>query len=440
MAAEPRNALLVAFHFPPCVGSSGLLRALCFARDLRALGWGVDVLTASPRAYEQTSDELLESLPSDVAVHRAAALDTRRHLSVRGRYLESLAVPDRYLSWFPFAVAAGLRVVRRRRVGVIWSTYPVATSHLIGCALARLTGRPWIADFRDPMVERDERTGAWFPAWAPLRRARLFIERLSVRYARALVFCTEGARRIVEQRYGNAVAGRTHVIPNGYDERIFAEIERGADFAAAPSPGLTLVHSGTIYRSADRDPAAFLAAVRTLKSAGRLHPGRDRIVLRASGAERWLTALIADHDLAGLVYLEPRCPYREALHEVLRADGLLVFQGYTSNPAIPAKLYEYLRSGRPIFGMVDGAGETALLLREVGGSMHADLQSAAEIAERLGEFVDGLRDGRLRGVAADTARRFSRESRAAELAVVMEKVLLDTGSARPATSTGRSTK
>ena len=36
---------------------------------------------------------------------------------------------------------------------MILSTYPTATAVMIGYLLHRLTGKPWIVDFRDSMTE-----------------------------------------------------------------------------------------------------------------------------------------------------------------------------------------------------------------------------------------------------------------------------------------------
>ena len=76
MNGAPKGILMIAFHYPPCAGSSGLLRSFCFANDLLSHGWSPIVLSASPRAYAQTSDDLLQRIASGVRVYRAAAWDT----------------------------------------------------------------------------------------------------------------------------------------------------------------------------------------------------------------------------------------------------------------------------------------------------------------------------------------------------------------------------
>jgi hypothetical protein len=81
---------MVAFHFPPQRGSSGIQRTLKFAHYLPALGWQPLVLSAAPRAYLDAGGAAYLG-PAEVT--RAFALDTARHLALRGRYLQLLALP-----------------------------------------------------------------------------------------------------------------------------------------------------------------------------------------------------------------------------------------------------------------------------------------------------------------------------------------------------------
>src|SRR2546423_8089842 len=141
---------MVAFHFPPSAGSSGIQRTLRFVQHLPALGWEPVVLTAHPRAHERLSDDLLAEVPPGVKVVRAFALYSARHLSIRGRYPGILARPDRWQSWRVGAAFAGLRLMRQQRFDAIWSTYPIATAHQIAARLNRRTAVPRVADFRDP--------------------------------------------------------------------------------------------------------------------------------------------------------------------------------------------------------------------------------------------------------------------------------------------------
>ena len=218
-------------------------------RHLPEFGWTPLVLTAREAAYPERDPASADALPTGLQVGRGIALDSARHLAVAGRYPRWLALPDRWVSWWPGAVATGLRMIRRHRPQVIWTTYPLATAHVIGATLQRLTGLPWIADFRDPMVELIDET--WYPTDPAVRRARLFVERRVAARATAATFCTATARDIFTERHGWPT-GNCAIIANGYDEM---EFEAAAQLPSKREPGgVHLVHSGTLYPGPDRDP------------------------------------------------------------------------------------------------------------------------------------------------------------------------------------------
>lgn len=181
-----KRILMIAYHFPPLAGSSGIQRTLRFVRHLPHFGWQPLVLTANARAYERTSTDLLADVPAGTVVHRAFALDTARHLALGGRYIASMARPDRWISWKIDAVRAGLRMIKTYRPDAIWSTYPIATAHLIGAELHRRTGIPWLADFRDPMAQEG------YPADPLTWQCFTDIEKEAVGLARFSVFTTPG--------------------------------------------------------------------------------------------------------------------------------------------------------------------------------------------------------------------------------------------------------
>lgn len=419
-----RVALLVAFHFPPCQGSSGLQRPLSLVKHLPASGWSPVVLSAHRRAYPRTDDRLLAQVPPRVPVHRAAAFDVARHLSIGGRYPGWIALPDRWTSWLAAAVPAGLRLVRRHRPGVLWSTYPIATSHLVGLALHRLTGIPWVADFRDPMTEGELGAADQFPADAALWRVRRRIERAVMRHASRFVCVAPGALQMYRERYATPAAPRWALIPNGFDEASFEEAERLAPRRPAAAGGpLRLLHSGLLYAGAgDRNPAPFFAALSELRHAGVIDAARLQVTLRATGHDELYRTLLREAALEDIVTLAPAIPYTEALAEMLRADGLLLFQGADSNRNIPAKLYEYLRAGRPIFAMTDERGDTAGVLREAGAGTIVPLSSATAIAAGLGRFLDAVRAGSAPVAPPQVVRGYSREARARELAHLFDEV------------------
>ncbi|WP_432377774.1 glycosyltransferase [Duganella sp. P38] len=417
MVTPPRTVLMIAFHYPPMRGSSGIQRTLKFSQYLPQMHWQPVVLSAHPRAYGNPGNDQMGEIPASVPVCRPFALDTARHLSWRGRYLGWLALPDRWASWLVGALPAGLRLVRRHRPQVLWSTYPIATAHLIGYALHRLTGLPWVADLRDPMTDEG------YPEHALTRRCYLWIERKTVQHCTLAVCTTPGAVQTYRRRFPELPPERFRLIENGYDEENFAD----AMVDAAPPPAgstagrpLVLLHSGVIYPS-ERDPIPMLDALRALRGQGVISAATLRVVLRATGHDAYIEQLIAARDLQDMVTVAPHQPYRAALAEMLSVDGLLILQASNCNHQVPAKLYEYLRAGRPILALTDTIGDTAATLRAAGIDTIAPLDSQAGIEQGLQRFLTLLANGKA-PLASDAAvAAHSRHARSVALAALLDE-------------------
>jgi hypothetical protein len=414
-----KRALLIAFHFPPQAASSGIQRSLSFSRHLRQFGWEPMVLTAHPRAYEQQNPSQLRAIPADLPVTRAFALDTKRHLGYRNRYPSLLAVPDRWVSWGLAGIPAGLKMIREQRPDVIWSTFPIASAHLIALALHRLTGLPWIADFRDPMLQPDHPSGRW-QRWAFGRIERQVIER-----CHTAVFTTHRACEWYRTRFPHLPAEKFVVIENGYDEDGFASALGTLATPAAPAGAgdtLTLLHSGVLY-DAGRDPSAFMRAVAALVREGLPGGKRLRVVLRAPGNMEGIRALAEQFGVADVVEVAPAVPYAQALAEMLAADGLLVFQGSPFNNQVPAKIYEYFRARRPILGLVDPGGETARVLGLGGFHSLVDIDDSNAILPVLRRFVADIASGQAHCADDVLVAASSRAHRARQLADLMAQAV-----------------
>ena len=407
---------MIAFHFPPAAMGSGHLRTLGFARHLPDFGWDPIVLSARSLAYPRTAPIAADVIPEGCVVHRALAFDAGRHFAIAGKYPGFLVQPDRWASWWPAAVAQGLRLIRRQQVHAIWSTYPIMTAHCIAHTLSRLTGLPWIADFRDPVSSSVSAANQFSAASQQRWEGRV------LRNAMRTVFTTPGALHDYAERYPEADRdGRLSVIGNGYEESAFIDLP-----SATPRRDgrpLMLLHSGLLYPEG-RNPVPFFNALARLKAGGLAGPERFKVVLRASGWESLYQQDIDRLDIADIVTLAPLVGNREALVEQATADGLLLFQGSKFDRQIPAKVYEYLRIGRPIFALVAPEGDTASALREIGGALVAPPEDIAGIARDLAEFVHALREGRAPCASPEVVAKHSRRAGAASLAGLLDQVCI----------------
>lgn len=436
-----KNILMVAFQFPPMSGSSGLLRVLKFCRYLPDYGWTPTVITANSRMYEEVDERQLALIPSGLEVIRASGLDTRRDLSIRGRYPRLLALPDRWVSWSFAAILKGLRVIFQKKIDVVFTTFPIASAVWVGLALHRLTRKPWIVDFRDPLTEdhhpRDRTT------WRVWR----WLEQQAMRRASLLLFTARSTLRMYRQRYPEIPGEKFLLLPNGYDEEDFIHVH-GAS-ASKPAHPVHLLHSGLVYPE-ERDPRAFFRALARLHEEGKISAETLNLSFRAAGFEDTYNPAIQELGLSGIVHFLPRIPYTQALQECADTDALLVMQAANCDHQIPAKTYEYLRLGKPILGLTTDGGDTAALLREVGGATVTDLHDENAIYESLPRFLAAVADGSHPLPSRDLAARYARQNLARELTNHLNRLNPDCehistlmedapGGARPAADSQRRT-
>ena len=417
--AQPRSVLLIAYHFPPIQGSSGVQRTLRFAQHLPSFGWHPVVLTIDPRAYEHVGQGAGNELPGGVDVRRARGFDAARQLSILGRYPRALALPDRWATWKWWAVPAAIRAIRERKITAVWSTFPIASAHAIGMEVARRSGLPWVAEFRDPMWQGD------YPTDPKVNEVWKALEEKTFASASAVVVTTPGALRTYRQRFPGFPAGRLRLIENGYDEETFVRAgaaPAGNQSATQGGAGpVTLLHSGVVYPS-ERDPSLFFAALAALKQRGAISATSLRVVLRASGAEQIYQQDLARLGITDIVRLEPAVSYLDALQEMLRVDALLVLQAANCNAQVPAKLFEYLRADKPILALTDPAGDTAQTLDAAGAGLIARLDDQREIEGAVLEIFRQVRTGAWRRARPAVIAKYSRRSQSGAVAGLLDEL------------------
>lgn len=409
-----RRLLLISFYYPPDNSSSGTLRPTKFTKYLSDFGWDCSVLAPPVRHYPSTDPSLLNEIPASVSVHRTFCIDTKTAFSICGRYPGLLAVPDRYISWLPFALRKGVHVARREKVDAILSTSPIPTTHLIALMLKRLIKCPWVADFRDPWVETEgsERHHR-------LRESvELWMERRVVHDADRITVTTEEFREWLCARYGNTIKPKTHAVYNGYDETDFEGLQPGL----LEADNFTLLHAGLID-AGYRDPAPLLEAVRLCLDRGAVPPDlRVRILGGGAYAEsQSLARTIADLGLQSVVEMVGRLPYRRTLAALMQASVLLLMQGREARMLIPAKAFEYLRAGRPILALAPAESATARLVRSFEGCFVADPDDASQIARQLTSLAGAWKLG-LRSVnhSPRDLAQYSRAAAAGALARILD--------------------
>jgi glycosyltransferase involved in cell wall biosynthesis len=255
------KVLIVTLYFPPS-GGGGVQRALKLATHLPAVGVETHVLAPDDPKWIHRDEDL--ELPSQAWVHRARYLGPQgrkpaeelhgrtgldrlsRHARLFGR---RLLVPDENVSWNVTAIPAAIRIVRREGIDVVLTTSPPSSVHLVGAAVKRVTGVPWVADLRDSLVAHPHRSAERL-AVRVKEQGEHVVARLVARRADAIVAVSDA---IAEEARGFAPRGPVATIANGSDFDDFAGLEYRR------SDRFRITHTGSFFGK--RDPRPFLTAL-----------------------------------------------------------------------------------------------------------------------------------------------------------------------------------
>jgi glycosyltransferase involved in cell wall biosynthesis len=177
------------------------------------------------------------------------------------------------------------------------------------------------------------------------------------------VSVTEGIQRGFAATLGAAFApARAIVVRNGIPPGTARPGGQGS-----PGQPFRIVYVGTLYHS--RDPRPFLRALGAAAKRLALAPSRLRVDFVGDCREFQNVAMeeiARGLGLAEFVHVRDWVPHDEAAQLVRGADLLLLLA--QNQPAqVPQKLYEYLGTRVPILAFADANGETADMLRRVGG-------------------------------------------------------------------------
>lgn len=375
--------LMVSFHFPPIVGSSGYLRVLKYAKYLPDFDWTPLILTVKSSAYDDFSDRNLDLLSVLRAgkVYRSFCLNASKNLSFGGKYPSLFSFPDKWSSWILTGYLHGLSVCRTNNPDVIWCTYPIVSAMQIGLLLHKTTGIPLVADFRDPMWE--EETWSDTPKQRYLKR----LESKVLEAAKQVHFTSPGTLLKYSNRYKRAHDQKFSLIYNGFDEDDFCNLIS----TQVKAEKTTFLHSGILSRY-ERDPTSFFLAIKRLAEEKILDPNIHQFVFRGSGHD--YLSEIQRLGISSLISFKPSISYKEALAEQNAADVLMVFQASTCNWQTPAKLFEYMRLNKPTLIFADSKGDTCLVADKAGldKSFFANLDDAKQIEKVIVNSLKTLND------------------------------------------------
>jgi len=440
-----RRVLMIAYTFPPLAGV-GIERTLKHVTYLPDNGWQPVVVAPANSAYRLIDQRTLDHVPAGTEVHRAVTVEPAhlRHAArrlVRGpavarasvggsplppasglrgilnaawrSYVELAFFPDEQILWAPAAIAAALAAHGADPVDGIYSSSPPVTGHLVAAAAARLTGRPWVADFRDPWIGN-----AYAHALpAPHRALRASVEHLLVRGATRSVFASAGVRDEYAARYPR-LAHRFVVIHNGYDLDEIG-LALASDTPARRDDRFRLIFTGSVQGT---DEFELFADGMDLLLA-RDPALRDGLVVQFVGWFSPQVEAIARRRLPALGPAVERLGFQSkaatlGLLRVADAALVLLAAGPGREHVPSAKLFDYLGLSKPVLAVAP-RGEVRRILDELGWGMGAD-PTPEGFADGVARLLAAPRPDR----EADPERRYERRTLSRRLAEVLDEVAL----------------
>lgn len=422
--------------FPPEKGGNAS-RIHDTAIHLSERGWEVVVLSPPPcyppgqfkRSWQRTTTETLDS----ITVHRLWTWQTNVH---NPGILQRLP----YYLLFGVHAMVWLLLYHRRYDVVLTSTPPITTG--APGLLARAFGTPLVVDVRDLWIDASIMLG-YLPEGGIMERISRRFQQLVLRTADRILVTTPPIASSIRRTYGECLAGKIRVVPNGVDTDLFRPLQKPGLHESEPRHGENPMRSGptpdggeVMVTTADpRNHRPVLIYTGNIGSAQDLESciramaylEHQDAVLRIIGSgdtETELRRLTEELGLTDCVEFVDPVP-RSAVPELLNHATVGIAPLKRSEElayAMPTKVYEYMACGLPT--VVTGCGEIQRFIAESGGGVHApnDPSQLAVIIDALLADEEKRSDLGAHG-RRHVANGFERRAIAMQLSKELERVV-----------------
>jgi hypothetical protein len=366
---ELKRVLIITYHWPPSGGIT-VLRCLKIAKYLRDFGWEPIIFTAENAAYQYLDFTNDKDIPEGLEIHKVpitepinafkffsgrkkdaplqniTANSSRKKtiidklgMWVRGNFF----IPDARFMWIKPSVAYLSDYLKNNPVDAIFTDGPPHTNTVIGMRLSQRFGIPWIADFQDPWTQVDYYADLYIGKRADKKHKAL--EQEVFHTAKKITIASPTWKADLE----SIGAKNVDVLYYGYDEADFV------GFQPVKNEVFTIVHAGLL--GSDRNPIGFF------ESLGKLieqHPDlAAKVQIQLAGEVDYsVRKTIEENGLARVTKYVGMISRQEVL-KLYEASSLLLLpinKASNAKGRIPGKLFELLRTGKPIvvFGQEDG--------------------------------------------------------------------------------------
>lgn len=444
-----KKILIIAYYYPP-KGGAGVQRTTKFANYLNKFGYDVHVLTVKKTSSGLVDLSLQEDINTNISVYRTDIKETNllnNVLKIANKTVEPSApivkkdkfnamadklkkvakdsflslyslrfIPDDKKGWIPFAVEQARKIIAEKNIDIIYTTSAPYSAHLIGLKLKNEFNLKWIADFRDPWASN------------PFSDYNFLIQNI---YNHLEAKVVKSADRVISvstpiiedfiKRYPKEDKNKFVTIPNGYDERDFEKLNINA---SQGNTRFTILYNGTLYGK--RSPEKLLAALDKLISLGAIDDKKIQLrFIGEIGSSYMGIVNFYKNKYKDIIIHKPYIPHSESLKELCGANALLLIidEGKGSEGIYTGKIFEYIRTGKTILGLVpDGVAKD--LIKETNTGYTAAPSSQKDIEYILTKaYNDYISDSNRIKPNFDIIQSYSRENLTKKLIEEINKII-----------------
>jgi glycosyltransferase involved in cell wall biosynthesis len=387
-----KKILFITYFFPP-LGGSGVQRPVKQVKYFRKNGWIVDVVSVKDIIFNSFDSTLLEDC-GDHGIHYTKTFDLMGLLYLLQKhnnstdnkiyngtnerlksFIRTVFPVDEKVGWFLPAVWKAIGLIKNNKYDLILSSCLPATSGLIAYFLSKVSGIPFAVDFRDLYYQNP------YPRFLTSfhKRIGFELEKRLIYRSKFIVTSTESSRNDLIKLYGKRISKKVISSYNGWDEDDFNTIKK------TENKKFVIRFVGNLY--SNQTSKFFINAIKKIKK--KMPNLLDEIEVNFVGNffSNELEILTCK-ELSGIVKITPQVVHKDAIELMNSADLLLIFlSSVKSDGVVPGKLFEYLRTGKAILGMVPPSGECADLMRNNGHDYICAQESVNEIEELLSEIL-----------------------------------------------------
>ena len=426
-----KRLLIIAYYWPPFSGVAGH-RWLHMTNYLEKIGYEVHVLIPDQAGYSTTDRNLNEFVSPSIKVTKTKNFEIRNILSKFRKYEDSskldslfskekkslsmiekallwtrgnIFIPDARITWYLRSRKCVRNYITDNNINVLITTGTPHSVHLFGLFVLRKQKIKWIADFRDPWTTIEYHDEMFLSSFAKKKHLKLEHEVLVNADAVTTV------SKSWAQDFKRIGANNVNVVLNGYEEEAFKDVH------ARTFDNFVICHSGTL--NDDRIPENLLKVISLLKEKNRtieLHL-YGNVCVQMEG-------LIRQYALEEEVKVFKPVEHSKILEIMQQCTMLLLLinkNEKNSQGRIPAKLFEYIRSRKPILLIGDTAGDAADILEEESLGQGFEYSDENSLFEFLLKKYDQRLNMEEERIDVDYAK-FSREAMSNKFSEVIQTI------------------